>query len=102
MTGVDEKYQKENKGMGDLKNAKLIYLKGILFLISGVAAAVLLLFEMPTLKNGLLLTIAIWCFCRAYYFAFYVIQHYIDENFKFAGLGSFVTYLLSRKKNDQK
>ena len=48
---------------------------------------------------GLLLGIAVWCFARAYYFAFYVIEHYVDPSYKFAGLWSFVRYLLRSRKN---
>ena len=80
--------------MADLKNPKLIYLKGFLFLVAGLTAAALLVAEAPTLKVALLLAICIWCFCRAYYFAFYVIEHYVDPQFKFAGLTSFVIYLV--------
>ena len=62
--------------MKDLTNPRWIKLKGILFLFLGLLSAALLLFEHPTLKTGLLLVLAIWCFCRFYYFAFYVIEHY--------------------------
>jgi hypothetical protein len=44
-----------------------------------------------------LLVISIWCFCRFYYFAFYVIQHYVDPGYRFSGLWSFVAYLWSRR-----
>ena len=84
--------------MGDLKNPNWIYLKGFLFLVSGCIASALILVETPKLKVVLLLGVAIWCFCRFYYFAFYVIEHYVDGNFRFAGLGSFVRYILNRKK----
>ena len=84
--------------MSDLKSPTLIYLKGFLFLLAGCVAAGLLIAEQPTLKVALLLAIAIWCFCRAYYFAFYVIQHYVDPGYKFAGLGSFALYLLGKRR----
>lgn len=84
--------------MGDLKTPKWIYFKGFLFLASGCIAVALLFVETPTLKVALLMGIAIWCFCRFYYFTFYVIEHYVDADFRFAGLGSFVKYLLDRKK----
>jgi hypothetical protein len=83
--------------MGDLKNKKVIYLKGLLFLIGGLLATGLLIVECPTFKAAALLFIAIWCFARAYYFAFYVIEHYVDGRYKFAGLGSFLRYLLTKK-----
>lgn len=83
--------------MADLQNHRLIIAKGILFLILGLFASALLLLEAPTLKVALLLGLAIWAFCRFYYFAFYVIQHYIDPSYRFAGLSSCVRYLLSRR-----
>lgn len=84
--------------MGDLKNAKLIYLKGLLFLMIGLSASALLLIEAPQLKVALLLGLAVWGFARAYYFAFYVIQHYVDDSYKFAGLWSFLQYLVRRRR----
>ena len=83
--------------MKDLTNPVWIKLKGALFLLLGIAAVVLLWLEQPTLKAALLLALAIWCFCRAYYFAFYVIEHYVDPGYKFSGLGSFLVYLFRRK-----
>ena len=84
--------------MADLRDPRLIYLKGGLFVVTGLIAGGLLLAEQPTLRSAVLLAITVWCFCRAYYFAFYVIQHYVDPTFKFAGLGAFVLYLLSRPR----
>jgi hypothetical protein len=84
--------------MPDLKSPTLIYLKGFLFLLAGCGAAGLIVAEQPTLKVALLLAVAIWCFCRAYYFAFYVIEHYVDPGYKFAGLGSFMLYLLGKRR----
>jgi hypothetical protein len=84
--------------LGDLKNPRLMYLKGVLFLLGGVMSAGLILVELPSLRIAVLLFIAIWCFCRAYYFAFYVIEHYIDPQFRFAGLGAFFWYLLRGTK----
>jgi hypothetical protein len=83
--------------MADLKNPKWIYLKGFLFLLGGVLAAVLLLAEVPTLKAALLLAVTVWCFARFYYFAFYVIERYVDPGYRFAGLWSFARYLLRRR-----
>ena len=82
--------------MADLKSKRLIYLKGFLFLFGGIVASLIILLEHPSWKIATMLAIAIWCFCRAYYFAFYVIEHYVDSDYKFAGLGSFVRYLLKR------
>ena len=84
--------------MKDLTDPFWIKLKGGLFLFLGLLAAALLLVDAPTLKDAGLLVLAIWCFCRAYYFAFYVIEHYVDPGYKFSGLGSFVRYLLRKKR----
>ena len=83
--------------MKDLTDARWIKLKGILFLFIGVAASALLVLETPTVKVGVLLALAVWSFCRAYYFAFYVIEHYVDPKFRFSGLGSAIGYLLKKK-----
>jgi hypothetical protein len=82
--------------MKDLTNPRWIKLKGILFLFLGLLSAALLLFEHLTLKTGLLLALTIWCFCRFYYFAFYVIERYVDPSYRFSGLWSFARYLLRK------
>jgi hypothetical protein len=84
--------------VADLRNPRAIFLKGGLFLLGGGLAAGLVWAEHPTLKVAALLAIAIWCFCRAYYFAFYVIEHYVDAGYRFAGLGSFVKYLWTKRR----
>ena len=84
--------------MGDITNPRLLYLKGGLFVLSGLLAAGLILLECPSVKVAVLLAISIWCFARAYYFAFYVIEHYADPGYRFAGLWSFVCYVWKRKK----
>lgn len=83
----------------DLHNPKLIWLKGGLFLLLGTVAAGLLLLEAPSWRVALLLALTIWAFCRSYYFAFYVIEHYVDPSYKFAGLTSFLEYTLRRRSN---
>jgi len=84
--------------MQDLKSSRLIYAKGFLFFALGIVSATLLLVETPNLKVAGLLALMVWAFCRAYYFAFYVIEHYVDSTFKFSGLWSFVRYLLRKKR----
>jgi hypothetical protein len=84
--------------MADLTNPKLIYGKGLLFLLGGVLSSVLLLAEHASLKVALLLALAVWCFARAYYFAFYVIEHYVDGSYRFSGLWSFALYLVRRDR----
>ncbi len=84
--------------MGDLQNPKLIWLKGILFLLLGLMAGTLLILRTSNLTDALLLALTIWACCRFYYFTFYVIQHYVDPGYRFAGLFDFARYALSRRQ----
>jgi len=83
--------------MKDLKSHRWIKIKGLLFLLIGIIASVLILLDATSWKLAALLAIAIWCFCRFYYFAFYVIEHYVDPGYKFSGLLDFAKFLLKRK-----
>ncbi len=83
--------------MKDLTSPVWIKVKGMLFLLVGLLSATLLIIENPTWKAALLLALVIWCFCRFYYFAFYVIQHYVDPGYRFSGLWSFACFLLRKK-----
>ncbi len=83
--------------MKDLTDARWIKLKGILFLLIGVLAATLIVLECQSLKVGVLLAITVWCFCRFYYFAFYVIEKYVDPGYRFSGLWSFACYFFRKK-----
>lgn len=88
--------------MKDLTNPRWIKLKGLLFLVLGLVSSILLLLEHPSWRIGFFLLISIWCFCRCYYFAFYVIEHYVDPEFRFSGLWSFARYLLKRQGADHR
>jgi hypothetical protein len=88
------------ESMKDLTNPRWIKFKAALFLLLGLVSAVLLLLEQPTLKVGFLLALSLWGFCRSYYFAFYVIERYVDPSYRFSGLGSFVRYFFSKRRND--
>jgi hypothetical protein len=84
--------------MKDLSNPFWIKLKGILFLLIGIAAVVLIFLDNPKWQTAILIALAIWSFCRFYYFAFYVIEKYVDPNYKFSGLISFARYLFQKRK----
>jgi hypothetical protein len=85
--------------MKDLSNPFWIKLKGILFLLIGIVSAILIFLDNPKWQTALLLAMAIWSFCRFYYFAFYVIEKYVDPGYKFSGLISFAKYLLGKKRS---
>jgi hypothetical protein len=87
--------------MKDLSDPRWIKLKGALFLSLGILAGALLVLEQPTLKIAALLCLTVWCFCRAYYFAFYVIEHYVDPGYRFSVLWSFVHCVFAKRRRDR-
>ncbi len=72
--------------MRDLTSPKLIYAKGILFLVLGGLSLALLLVLHPSLDVAVLSAVSIWAFARFYYFAFYVISQYVDASYRYSGL----------------
>jgi len=82
----------------DLRSKPVIILKGLLFLVLGVFSGGLLLVSIFSIRNLVLLGLTIWSFCRFYYFAFYVIEHYVDGKYRFAGLLDFGKYLFKRER----
>jgi hypothetical protein len=92
--------QRKSTNMKSLTNPAWIKAKGILFLFLGVLSAAFLLFERPTLRVAVLLLVAVWSFCRFYYFAFYVLERYVDPTYKFSGLFALARYLV--RKTGQK
>ena len=84
--------------MKDLTSAAWIKFKGLLFLLIGIVAAILVFLDSPDWKTAALMALAIWGFCRFYYFAFYVIEKYVDPTYKFSGLISFAKYLFRRRR----
>ena len=79
--------------MRDLPSSRWMWVKAGLFVVIGIASSGLILAQLPDWRMALLLILAIWAFCRAYYFAFYVIEKYIDPSFRFSGLISVLRYL---------
>jgi hypothetical protein len=75
-----------------------MYLKAGMFVVIGVVSAGLIIGARPELQTFLLMALVIWSFCRAYYFAFYVIERYVDPSFRFSGLCSAIKYLLQARK----
>lgn len=86
--------------MANLTDPRIIWLKGGLFVVLGLLASSLLVAQLPDLRYAALLGIAVWAFCRAYYFAFYVIEHYVDPTFRFSGLLDFLRYTLQGRSPD--
>jgi hypothetical protein len=79
-----------------------MYFKAVLFVSIGTISSALLVMRDPQLLTTLLLITAVWAFARAYYFAFYVIERYVDPSYRFSGLFSLLRYLLSVRPPPQK
>lgn len=86
--------------MADIKSPALLFAKGAMMLFTGILASALLLLRHPEMETALLLAVAVWGFCRAYYFAFYVIDHYIEPGSRYAGLTAFLRATLARRRAD--
>ncbi len=83
--------------MGDLKSPRIICIKGFLFLASGSIAAILLIMQNCSWRTVFLVAVAVWSFCRLYYFLFYVIEHYVNPTFKYSGLIPMLKYLWNNR-----
>lgn len=83
--------------MGDLKSPHAICFKAILFLIAGLLASLVLIAQNQTWITLFLLVVAIWSFCRLYYFLFYVLEHYVDPQARYSGLIPMLKYICTRK-----
>jgi len=84
--------------MADLENPAIIWTKGFLFLVLGLLASALVVVQAPSVTIVLLLCLSVWAFCRFYYFAFYVIGHYVDPTYRFSGLLSFLHYAFRKSR----
>ena len=82
----------------DITNPKVLKFKGVLFLLLGVLSGGLLIAIAPNWRVFLLLAICVWAFARFYYFAFYVLEHYADREFRYSGLLDLLRYLLTPKR----
>jgi len=75
-----------------------MWAKALLFLIIGILSSLLIVVELPSVRLVVLLVLAIWSFCRAYYFAFYILERYVDPSYRFSGLFSLIRYLWKQRK----
>lgn len=82
----------------DITSPRLLKIKGALFLLLGVLSGGLLLAPAFSWRALGLLLICIWSFSRAYYFCFYVLEHYADSSFRYAGLVDALKYLFKKNR----
>ena len=64
----------------------------------GVLSGAMIISGNPSWQTCLLLGLVIWSFSRVYYFAFYVLERYVDKSFRFSGLWAAMRYVFLRKK----
>lgn len=83
-------------GIKDLKRIELIYAKAVMFLLIILMAVYLNLFSDVYSIRVFSVVVLIWSSARLYYFLFYVIEHYIDSEFKYSGLWAALLYLVRR------
>jgi len=82
----------------DIKSPKAIYLKAFLFLCLLLLSILLNMMTPSPWIQLFSIAIIVWSSARIYYFMFYVIEHYVDNNFKFSGIYAFFLYLLNKKE----
>jgi len=63
-----------------------MYRKGVLFLVLLCISIFIILLETRNWKIALLLGLIVWAAARLYYFLFYVIEKYVDPQYKFEGI----------------
>ena len=85
---------------GDLKSRSLIVAKGILFLLTGLLAAALIVWQSPEWVTVILLLAVIWSFCRFYYFLFHVLESYVAPSLQWRGLIHLLVVLLRSRESD--
>lgn len=86
----------------DLVNPKWMCLKAIGFVLIAFLCALGLMLRSMRIETAVLILLMVWASARAYYFCFYVIERYINPEFKYAGLSSALAFLLnSDRVNDQ-
>ncbi|WP_437227417.1 hypothetical protein SH661x_000339 [Planctomicrobium sp. SH661] len=85
----------------DITSPALLKLKAALFLGVALIAGGLLTLQCWASVSWQFFAfylVSIWAFCRAYYFCFYVMQHYADPGFRYTGLLDLFLYLSGFKK----
>jgi hypothetical protein len=82
--------------LANIESPFWLWIKGGLFVAIGCLCLVFVAMVTQSMQLVAVCCLAIWAFCRAYYFAFYVIENYIDPKFRFAGLLSVLGYFVDK------
>ncbi|HEX5053443.1 MAG TPA: hypothetical protein VFZ65_16820 [Planctomycetota bacterium] len=87
--------------MKNLLTPRWMLVKAILFVLVAMLAAGTLIAQSPTYTTAACVLLVAWSSSRAYYFAFYVIEHYVDPTFRFSGLTAFAVWLWRGRKRSR-
>jgi uncharacterized membrane protein YcfT len=72
--------------------------EAILFVVIVALAATALLLAAPTWRTAACVAALCWASARAYYFAFHVLERYVDPTFRFRGLTSLLAHLARSRR----
>lgn len=75
-----------------------IFVKAGLFVLLAVLAGGILVLQHPTWTTAGCALVLGWASARAYYFAFHVVQHWVDPEFRFRGLVEFAAWWRARRR----
>jgi hypothetical protein len=84
--------------MRELTSHRFIHAKAVLFLVLGILSAGAIVLSRPTLHVVALLVVTVWAFARLYFYAFYVLEHFVDPTFRYAGLISALRHLVRQAR----
>ena len=73
-----------------------MFVKAGLFVLLGGLAATCLLLQHPAWTTATCIAALTWAAARAYFFAFHVVQHWIDPEFRCRGLVHFFSWCWRR------
>lgn len=85
----------------DIQSAGLLKFKAALFVGMAVIAGGLVFLEAWSVLNwkfAVFYALSIWASCRAYYFCFYVMHHYVDPGYRYTGLLDLCLHLSGLKR----
>ena len=88
----------------DIASLVLLKLKAALFLVIVLLCSVflaVLVYPLLTWRVAVLFVTCLWACSRAYYFCFYVMEHYAEPGFRYAGLLDLTLHLTGLKKHRQ-
>jgi hypothetical protein len=84
--------------MGDLASKRWIVIKGLMFALIVVLAAVGELLYNDLWLRLPLLVVCLWAACRFYYFLFYVLERYVGVEGRYAGIWDLTVRLWRRSR----